>query len=207
MSGSLNKAIVIGYVGRKPVIATSVNGKRYAKFSVATEERLTDQFGNQQQLTQWHNVMIWGEGADLVARSVHKGSRVMVEGRLETSAYQDRNTGQQRSYTKISAREIVPLNENPGNGGQSYTGGFGPGMYPGYQNGYADNSGSQVVANPDPSEIEYPYDCSQQQEPAGEYDEDENEREGPDQAMQALREIYYETGDGSLLTELEGGCV
>lgn len=207
MSVCLNKVILIGYVGRDPVIATSVNGRRYAKFSVATDESFRDEYGNYQQAAQWHNIMIWDDGADLVARSVHKGTRVMVEGKLETNSFLDRSTGQQRFYTKVVAREVVPLNEitaDPG-AGNGYGSGSGD-MNSDYHGGY----GTGVS-----SSDEYPVepDCDGISDYAGDsdsraYGRDYDDHDSmTDPAMKALSDTYLETGDGGLLTELERGCL
>ena len=209
MSVCLNKVILIGYAGRDPVIATSVNGRRYAKFSVATDESFRDEYGNYLQAVQWHNIMIWGDGADLVARSVRKGTRVMVEGKLETSIFMDRKTGQQRSYTRVVAHEVVPLNEIMADTGTGNGYGFGPGdadlaYNGGYGYGTSVSSSDEIPAESEFDGISEGEDDYDYLSSGGDY---ENYGSKQDPAMKALSDIYFETGDGGLLTELERGCL
>lgn len=101
MSGSVNKVILIGNVGRNPEIRQSADGKKIANFSVATSESYKDKSGQKQEKTEWHNVVVFNSGlADLVEQYVNKGSRIYVEGSLQTRKYKDKS-GIDRYTTEV----------------------------------------------------------------------------------------------------------
>jgi single-strand DNA-binding protein len=128
---SLNKVILIGNVGRDPEITHIPNlSKDVAKFSLATTEVYKDKAGQFQESTEWHNIVAWGFVAQRVERSVKKGCMVMVEGRLRTRKWQDRDGKDQRS-TEIHADTVVVLKDseasmaNRAHGGQPEQGASG----------------------------------------------------------------------------------
>lgn len=84
----LNRAEIIGYVGKDPVINETSSGTTVANFSVATTNKWTDKNGEQQERTEWHQVSIFGKLADIVKQYVRKGTLVYVDGRLETSEWE-----------------------------------------------------------------------------------------------------------------------
>ena len=88
---SINKAILVGNVGNDPKTQTYSNGN-VAQFSLATTERgYTLQNGTQvPERTEWHNLIAWGKTADVIAKYVHKGSKLYVEGKIKTRSYDDR---------------------------------------------------------------------------------------------------------------------
>lgn len=101
MSGSVNKVILIGNVGRNPEIRQSADGKKIANFSVATSESYKDKSGQKQEKTEWHNVVVFNSGlADLVEQYVNKGCRIYVEGSLQTRKYKDKS-GIDRYTTEV----------------------------------------------------------------------------------------------------------
>lgn len=101
MSGSVNKVILIGNVGRNPEIRQSADGKKIANFSVATSESYKDKSGQKQEKTEWHNVVVFNSGlADLVEQYVNKGGRIYVEGSLQTRKYKDKS-GIDRYTTEV----------------------------------------------------------------------------------------------------------
>ena len=105
MSGSINKATVIGYLGKDPEIRTFQNGGRAANFSIATSESWKDkESGERKERTEWHRVSILSDGLVTVAEKyLAKGSKVYVEGRLETRKWTDRE-GIERYTTEIVLR-------------------------------------------------------------------------------------------------------
>lgn len=129
---SLNKVLIIGRLGNDPDVTMAGNSK-VAKLSVATNERWRDRDGNNQERTQWHKIVVWGRSADFCENYLRKGSRVFVEGRLQTRDYE--KDGQKRYITEIKAMNIQPLdgrNESQGgNNDYGYTsnpsGGYGGG--------------------------------------------------------------------------------
>lgn len=118
MSRSVNKAILIGNLGRDPEVRSTANGSRVATLSIATSRRWKNQSGEQQEKTEWHRVVLWnnrGTGlADLAERYLKKGDRVYIDGRIEYRTWEDRE-GNTRYSTEIVGRELVML----GKGGPS----------------------------------------------------------------------------------------
>lgn len=105
MAGSLNKVMLIGNLGRDPEIRTFQNGGRVCNFSIATSETWRDKnTGERQEKTQWHNIAVFSDGLiNVVEQYVKKGSKVFVEGQLETRKWQDQN-GQDRYTTEVVIR-------------------------------------------------------------------------------------------------------
>lgn len=104
MSGSVNKVVLIGRVGKDPEIRTSSDGKKIASFSLATSETYKDKSGQKQEKTEWTNVSVLNSGlAELVDRYVSKGSRIYVEGSLQTRKWTDKS-GNERYTTEVVLR-------------------------------------------------------------------------------------------------------
>ena len=103
MAGSVNKAILIGNLGQDPEIRETHGGKQIANFSVATNERWKDRAtGERRERTEWHRVTVFNEGlVRVVEKYVRKGSKVYLEGQIQTRKWTDRNTGQDRFSTEI----------------------------------------------------------------------------------------------------------
>lgn len=101
MSGSVNKVILVGNLGAEPEIKTMQSGKKMANLSLATSRRWKDQNGQYQEKTEWHRVVIFAEGlVRVVENYVHKGSKLYIEGQVETRKWQDQN-GQDKYTTEI----------------------------------------------------------------------------------------------------------
>jgi len=113
---SLNKALLIGNLGKDPEIRYTQNGQSVASFSLATSENWTDQNGNKQERTEWHNIVAWGKLADLSQRFLAKGRQVYIEGRIQSREWTDQ-TGGKRRTTEIIATSIVFLGARAGQGG------------------------------------------------------------------------------------------
>ena len=113
----VNKAIVVGNLGNDPEIRYAANGSAIASISVATSERWKDKnSGEQQELTEWHRIKLFGRQAELAGEYLKKGSQVYIEGRIQTSKYQDKD-GNDRWSTEIVAREMTFLGGRGGGGG------------------------------------------------------------------------------------------
>ena len=108
MSRSVNKAIILGNLGRDPEIRTIPSGARVATFSVATNRRWQSRSGEMQEDTQWHRIVAWDKLAEIAEQYLKKGDRIYVEGRLQYREWDDQN-GQKRYTTEIVARELVML--------------------------------------------------------------------------------------------------
>ncbi len=106
---SLNKVLLIGNLGKDPELSYTASGVAVAKFSVATGERWKDQDGNVQERTEWHNIVAWRKLAEICGQYLKKGSKVYLEGRLQTRSWDDKNTGQKRYATEIVADDLIML--------------------------------------------------------------------------------------------------
>src|SRR2546425_10999414 len=112
MSSSLNKALLIGRLGKDPEIRYTADGSPVANFSLATSEVWTDKNGTRQERTEWHNIVAWTKLADLSKRYLAKGRQVYVEGRIRTREWDDRD-GNKRRTTEIIATQMVLLGSRP----------------------------------------------------------------------------------------------
>ena len=109
MPKSVNKVILVGNVAQDPEVKYTPSGIPIAKFSLATNERFKDRSGEWQDRTEWHNVVAWQRLAEIIGEHVKKGSKLYIEGKLETSSWDDRQGGKKRYRTEIVARDIVLL--------------------------------------------------------------------------------------------------
>ena len=116
MPKSVNKVILVGNVGEDPEVKYAPSGTALAKFSLATNERFKDKSGEWQDRAEWHNILAWERLAEIIGEHVHKGSKLYVEGRLQTSSWGDRQTGEKKYRTEIVARDVVLLGDGNGRG-------------------------------------------------------------------------------------------
>jgi single-strand DNA-binding protein len=107
MSG-LNKALIIGRVGRAPELKPTNRGGHVANFTVASNETWTDKTGTRQEKTEWHRVVVYNKLAEVVHKYLTKGSQIYVEGRIQTREWQDAN-GQKRYVTEVIADDVTFL--------------------------------------------------------------------------------------------------
>ena len=109
---SLNKVILVGRVGKDPEIThiPSIE-KDVAKFSLATNEGYMDQNKQWKDITEWHNIVAWGWNVQKIQKNVSKGSMILIEGRLKTRKWQDKN-GQDRRTTEIHVDNLVILEKS-----------------------------------------------------------------------------------------------
>ncbi len=128
MAGSVNKVILIGNLGADPEIKSFQNGGKIANIRIATSEQWKDRMsGERKERTEWHNVVINGEGlVGVVERYLKKGSKVYIEGSLRTRKWQDRD-GNDRYTTEVviagMGGTLTMLDGAPGGGGGSRGGG------------------------------------------------------------------------------------
>ncbi len=108
MARSLNKVMLIGHLGADPELRYTPSGVPVATFRIATNETWRDADGNLQERTEWFTIVVWRKLAELSNDLLKKGSRVYVEGRLQTRTYEDRN-GIRRTVTEIVADDIILL--------------------------------------------------------------------------------------------------
>jgi len=102
---NLNKAFILGRLTADPQLRATPGGQQVASFGVATNRTWTDKSGQKQEQVEFHNIVVWGKQAELVTQYLNKGSLILVEGRLQTRSWQDKQ-GQQRKTTEIVADRI-----------------------------------------------------------------------------------------------------
>ena len=116
-SKGVNKAVILGNVGDDPSIRYMPNGKAVANFTVATSESWKDQQGQKQERTEWHRCTAYDKLAEIIGEYVKKGSKLYLEGKLQTRKWQDQQ-GQDRYTTEIIVSEMQMLDGKPQQGGQ-----------------------------------------------------------------------------------------
>jgi single-strand DNA-binding protein len=118
MSRGVNKVILIGNVGRDPEMRYTPSGLAVANIAIATNEAWKDkQSGQVQERTEWHRVVFYQRLAEIAGEYLRKGSKVYIEGRLRTSKWQDKTTGQDRYTTEIIADNMQMLDSKAGTTG------------------------------------------------------------------------------------------
>ena len=130
MAGSLNKVMLIGNLGADPEVRSFQNGGKVCNLRIATSEQWKDKSGERQERTEWHTVAVFQEGAiNFAEQYLRKGSKVFVEGQLQTRKWQDQQ-GNDRYSTEIAVRpfngQLTSL-DSPGSGGGGQRGGGGGG--------------------------------------------------------------------------------
>lgn len=152
MAGSLNKVMLIGNLGADPEVRSFQNGGRVCNLRIATSEQWKDKSGERQERTEWHTVAVFQEPAiNFAEQYLRKGSKVFVEGQLQTRKWQDQQ-GNDRYTTEIAIRpfsgQLTSL-DSPGGGGGGQRGGGAGGDYgrsgggQGGQGGYGQSGGGQ----------------------------------------------------------------
>ncbi len=116
---SVNKVILVGNLGKDPELRYTPSGAAVATFSLATSERYKDRDGQQQEKTEWHNIVAWRQLAEICGKYLHKGKQVYIEGRIQTRSYDDKD-GNKRYITEIVADQMQMLGGrgDEGGGGQ-----------------------------------------------------------------------------------------
>ena len=109
----INKAIIVGNLGADPELRYTQSGTAVASFRVATTERWKGQDGQMQEQTEWHSCNAWGKLAEICGKYLQKGSKVYVEGSINTRKWQDK-TGSDRYSTEIKVREMKMLDSRGG---------------------------------------------------------------------------------------------
>ena len=105
---SINKIILVGNLGKDPELLKTPSGIFLCKFPMATTERYKNKQGEQQTKTEWHNIIAWSGLAETCGKWLHKGKQVYIEGKLQTTNYED-NNGTKRDTTEIVATSMQML--------------------------------------------------------------------------------------------------
>ena len=119
----VNKAILIGNLGRDPELRYTQSGQSVANFTLATSENWVGRDGQKQERTEWHRIVVWGKSAENCAQYLSKGRTVYVEGRIQTREWEDKD-GNKRQTTEIVAQTVQFLGGPRGSGGGGGGGGF-----------------------------------------------------------------------------------
>ncbi len=106
-----NYVQLIGNIGQDVELREFDSGKKKASFSVATSEHFTRKDGEKTEITQWHNVTIWGKLANLANDILSKGDQVLIQGKLTHRKYED-NNGNTKYFTEVVASEFMKINRN-----------------------------------------------------------------------------------------------
>lgn len=105
---SVNKAIIVGNLGRDPEMRYTQSNTAVTNFTVATTDTWSDRNGEKQERTEWHRVVTWGRLAEICGQYLQKGKQVYIEGRLQTREWEDQN-GQKKYTTEIVAQTMQML--------------------------------------------------------------------------------------------------
>ncbi|MFZ5798547.1 MAG: single-stranded DNA-binding protein [Desulfobulbus sp.] len=125
----INKVILIGNLGADPEIRYTQSGTPVVNFRLATTESWKGQDGQMQEQTEWHNIVAWKRLAEICSEYLAKGSKVYIEGKLQTRKWQDQN-GNDRYTTEIVAREMKMLSPRGQSSGKENMGGGGYNDFP-----------------------------------------------------------------------------
>lgn len=116
MAEGLNRVILLGNLGADPELRMTGGGTAVLKARLATSESYLDRNKERQERTEWHRVVIWGRRAEALSKILSKGDRILVEGSIRTSSYEDRD-GNKRYNTEVVANNIVLSGGGRGGGG------------------------------------------------------------------------------------------
>jgi single-strand DNA-binding protein len=119
---SLNRVTLIGNLGKDPEVKFTPSGTPVAKITLATNERFKDKAGEWQDRTEWHNVVLWQRLAEIAGEYLKKGSKVYIEGRLQTRSWDDKTTNQKKYMTEVVAGDLILLGGRGEGGGGDFAG-------------------------------------------------------------------------------------
>ena len=119
MAMNLNKVLIIGNLTRDPEVRTTPTGQTVATFSVATSRRWKDKDGQAKEQTEFHNIVAWRKLAEIVGQYIKKGSKVFVEGHLQTRSWEDQQ-GAKKYRTEIIADNLIMLDRKDSTGGNAF---------------------------------------------------------------------------------------
>ncbi len=132
---SVNKAILVGRLGKDPELRYTSSGKAVATFSLATNERWTSQDGQKQESTTWHNIVVWGKQAEVIKEYMSKGRQLYIEGRIANRSYDDKD-GNKKYISEVVVQNFQFLGDK---GDSSGSGGYNQ-----------DSAGSTPASTPPP---------------------------------------------------------
>ncbi|WP_404415079.1 single-stranded DNA-binding protein [Vreelandella aquamarina] len=148
MARGINKVILIGNLGQDPEVRFTPSGTAVANLSLATSDTWMDkQTGQRQERTEWHRIVLFNKTAEIAQQYLKKGSKVYIEGRLQTRKWQDQN-GQDKYSTEVVANDMQMLDSR--GGGDFQGGGSYPNNQPQQGGGYPPQGNNQFQGNNPP---------------------------------------------------------
>jgi single-strand DNA-binding protein len=155
---SVNRAILVGRLGRDPETRYTSGGQAVCNFTLATDETYKDRNGERQKRTEWHRIVVWGKQAEIAQQYLHKGSLIFVEGRIQTRQWDDRE-GQKRTTVEIVASNFRMLGGR-GEGGAMAAGasaGAGAGVGDMEPQAAASGAGAEEMPSTEISDEDIPF--------------------------------------------------
>jgi single-strand DNA-binding protein len=129
MARGINKVILVGTLGADPETRYTANGGAITNIRLATSEAWKDkQTGENQERTEWHRVVLFGKLGEIAGEYLKKGSKVYIEGRLQTRSWEDKQTNQKKYMTEVVAQDLVLLGGRGEGGGGDDAGGRSRGV-------------------------------------------------------------------------------
>jgi single-strand DNA-binding protein len=147
---SVNKAILVGRLGRDPETRFTSGGQAVANFTLATDESFKDRAGERQKRTEWHRIVLWGKLAEITQQYLKKGMLVYVEGRIQTRQWEDKRDGQKKQTTEIVANVMRMLTSRAEGAAAGASAG------PGASHGRSADADFDVTSGPDDPAIHGP---------------------------------------------------
>ena len=147
---SVNKAILVGRLGRDPETRYTSGGQAVCNFTMATDETYKDRSGERQKRTEWHRIVVWGKQAEIAQQYLHKGSLIFLEGRIQTRQWDDRE-GQKRTTVEIVANNFRML------GGRGDNAGAGAPSSGSDAEAHAPGPGPEETPTPEVSDEDIPF--------------------------------------------------
>src|SRR5271155_822568 len=118
MAKGVNKVFLLGNVGKDPEIRSTAGGMTVASFSLATADRQKDAQGTWADKTEWHNIVCFQRTAEIVRDYVKKGSKLYIEGKIQTRSWDDKTSGEKKYRTEVIVNELVLLSGKSEGGGE-----------------------------------------------------------------------------------------
>jgi single-strand DNA-binding protein len=163
MAEGLNRVILIGNLGQDPELRFTQSQQGVLSLRMATTESYFDtNTKERKERTEWHSVIVWGKRGEALNKILSKGSRIAVEGRLQTRSWEDKNGGGKRYATEVVANNVILLGGRGeggggGGGGGGYGGGSGGGGGGGYGGGGGGGGGHEDFPSDAPNDDDIPF--------------------------------------------------
>jgi single-strand DNA-binding protein len=151
---SVNKAILVGRLGKDPETRYTSSGQAVCNFTMATDETYKDRAGERQKRTEWHRIVVWAKQAEIAQQYLRKGSLIYLEGRIQTRQWDDKE-GQKRTTTEIVATNFRMLGGRAEGGGGAAGGASSQGM--GDADSHAPAGGQEETSGPEVTDEDIPF--------------------------------------------------